>query len=145
MNEKETAGTLKEALTGTDLNKNVSSSGDVLMPETEAVKKPSIIEPISLYTKEEVETYYRNHFDLEGGTFPDLFNSDVPDRKDCLSYVRYVATPRSARMYTNLLNGVIREATASMTSGNISAEERTARIRQVIEEFTKAFSTTRQK
>lgn len=109
------------------------------------ISKKSIVVPISEYTKEMSETFYRNYFDLEGGTFPDLFGCDVQDKKDCLSYVRYVATPRSARIYTNLLNGVIREATSAKSYGGLTQEQKAEKLRNVIEQFTKTYSQTRQK
>jgi hypothetical protein len=97
--------------------------------------KRSIIEPISSYTKQETESYYRNYFELEGGMYPDLFGCEVSSRNDCLSYVRYIATPRADLLHANLINGLINQTVSANGERKLSKEEQKAKINHMIGQF----------
>ena len=81
--------------------------------KTEAQKKHDrqflIKQPIEAYLGAP-EVFYRNYFDLEGGTFPDLFSREyIPNKgkkeaqNDCDSRVKYISAHRSGRLYADLL------------------------------------------
>ena len=67
-----------------------------------ASKRPSIIQPAESYLAGPTRLY-RNYFDVEGGTFPDLFSRDVAKSDDRESVVKDIASSRGARIYANLL------------------------------------------
>lgn len=94
---------------------------DILMPEEAPLvdrsgsqektltKKPVlIVEELAKFTHGE-EGFFRNYFDLEGGTFPDLFSRDTKAKNDRVSTVKYVSTPRGPRMFGDLLTAVLTE------------------------------------
>lgn len=70
--------------------------------------KPQLIVDIDTYLKAPL-SFHRNYFDVEGGTFPDLFSKEVATKNDCSSTVRYLASPRSGRFYGDLLTSLIHE------------------------------------
>lgn len=83
----------------TDFNK-------VSMP-TET-KKDRIIVPIEEYLGIAPKTFDR-YFELEGGTFPDLYARYEDKTDDVDSKVQYVATTRGGKLYSNLLVMVVAE------------------------------------
>lgn len=75
-------------------------------PSVAAQPKKSIIEPIESIAKGTLGMY-RNYFDREGGSFPDLFTQDVSARNDCSSYVKHIAVSKGPMLYSDLLTSYI--------------------------------------
>jgi len=78
---------------------------DELPPSEPSTPRRSIIQPMESYLGSP-SSQYRNYFDLEGNSFPDLFTRELKDAvqaNDCDSKVKKIATARSARLYTDLI------------------------------------------